>query len=379
MKVKTYLEYWKYDSKNKYLASEILDEFIYIKDFKGAIQFYESCTEDMQSNNVLKHKYALANMAENNFDSALMSLKEIDGPENEIHNIRYNIAFCFYAKGSIELAIDELESAPHIWSECIQIYLLLARCYRLNSNYLKAEVLVNEYLEISPDCTQGRGLRALLFSDVGHFDKAIKLSEQVIEAEPSQLESLSALTTSLIATKDFEKALICLESAIYFYPYATAFYRDKTIVLISQGKLQEAHRAISSAIDLGTNDVQLFFIMGLVLMLCHEYDLSIQFLNEVLKIYPMHMESICCKIICSLPNCDYPSDIDRLTGEYEELLNSTNHILAKVAKSLILRKQGKYYESHVEINEIFKSNTLYDITIEANKSIEGGSSKHTIH
>jgi tetratricopeptide (TPR) repeat protein len=122
-----------------------------------------------------------------------------------------------------------------------------------------------------------------------HYDVAISLLQQIVEADPADFQAWGELGTAYFAQKNFDEAEKAYTQALKKKP-------DYAVALISLGRLRIAQKNYDGAIEVLTQAVkvqptspQANYFLGQAYLQIKKGSLAVGYLNEAIKLDPVGM------------------------------------------------------------------------------------------
>ncbi|MDE5110818.1 MAG: tetratricopeptide repeat protein, partial [Trichodesmium sp. St7_bin2_1] len=138
--------------------------------------------------------------------------------------------------------------------------------YYQQNNLVEAERICRLILEEKPQDAQGLNLLAVLEHLAGRNDMAIKLLNQVINLHPNCSKAYSNLATLMKNEGRLEEAIAHYQTAISLHPNDSSNYSNLGAILKNEGRLEEAIAHYQTAISLEPNDSSNYSNLGLIFL-----------------------------------------------------------------------------------------------------------------
>ena len=128
--------------------------------------------------------------------------------------------------------------------------------------------------------------RAIGAHQSGRLHEAIPLYQQVLNAEPRNVDALRLLGLALSGIGRHSEAIPCYDRAIALQPNLAIAYRGRAMALMQLGKAQEALASFDAAVRLAPNDDVALNSMGVILLSLGQSSQALASFDRALALKP---------------------------------------------------------------------------------------------
>ena len=259
----------------------------------------------------------------------------------------------FESKGDFANAILEYQEAL-AFDENPAIYFLLAKNYNELNKFSLAAANVKKALEFEPDNNEFKELLAGIFINTFQIDSAIKIYEEIIQSDSSNLQALFSLATLYKKSKPL--------SAITLYKKLIDELGPRWDILVNMmeiyGKLDRSNeelKAMEELLGLDPSNTRLKEMLAEYYFRSGKVDKTIEMLEDILELEPENdLIRLQLADILSRNN-----QIDKAIDIYSKLLekNKTNPEYQS-ALGFLYAKKGDWEKAYHIFENIFKNDTI---------------------
>jgi tetratricopeptide (TPR) repeat protein len=214
--------------------------------------------------------------AQEAFDSILVKYK------NNVLGI-YGLAFCKYADGDYENAIEILNPLINVNPKNGALYSLRGRCNKALENLPNAIDDLRNAIEKGSIGLDNLSLSECLFYS-GNFNDAVIEADNFIKNNPQKHEGYFVKGLAKAGLKDYTSAIVELEKAIGISPKNSNLYIQLTRVYIEMNELNKAVKMINRAIKLDVENAEAVQIRAKLKYELHDYTNAIFDCNRVVEL-----------------------------------------------------------------------------------------------
>lgn len=259
----------------------------------------------------------------------------------------------FEAKGDFANAILEYQEAL-AYDKDPAIYFLLAKNYNEINKYTLAVSNVKKALEIEPDNNSYKELLAGIFINTLQIDSAIRIYEEIIKSDSSNLEALFSLATLYKKTKPL--------TAISLYKKLIEELGPRWDILINMmeiyGKLDRSSdelKAMEELLGLDPSNTRLKELLAEHYFKLGKIDKTIEMLEEILEADPDN-DLIRLQLADMLSR---NNQVDRAIEVYEKLLvKNSNNPEYQSAMAFLYMKKNNWEKAYRIFENIFLNDTI---------------------
>lgn len=128
--------------------------------------------------------------------------------------------------------------------------------------------------------------RAVGLHQSGRLQEALSLYQQVLNAEPRNVDALRLMGLGLSGIGRHVEAISCYDRAIALQPDLAIVHRDRGMSLMQLGKPQEALASFNTAVRLAPNDEVSLNSMGVILLSLGQAPLALASFDRALVLQP---------------------------------------------------------------------------------------------
>ncbi len=186
-------------------------------------------------------------------------------------------------------AIEQYEKIVELDARDVEARVTLARLYRLNNDFTKAEAALKEALKLQPESEEALTSLALLYTDTSQLHAAVELLEKVT-AKNSNPKLFAALGSAYEQARNHEKAAQAFRKALELDRDNLEYMRALGQNLLYNEQYEEAlaqYKAIAAA---QPQDGNAFLRMGQIYRQQRKYDLALENLKKAGSLMPDSLE-----------------------------------------------------------------------------------------
>lgn len=212
----------------------------------------------------------LLRLQEEKYQEAIGHAREALNLQPDLVAAQYNLGVALFAKGDEAASVKPLEMALSLDSQLPAARLLLGVVWSRMGNWAKAASLWREALrksDFAPDQDHVwlHYNLGLAMTVMGDGDEAIREFRVVAGERPTWGQGWAQLGSALMATRQWEKAVVALETAVRLDPSWAHLYFSIGKARAEQGNLSQAVAALHRAVELEPRFVDAWFHLGVVL------------------------------------------------------------------------------------------------------------------
>ena len=216
-------------------------------------------------------------------------------------------------------------------------------------NKIKAFNNLKNYINNNPKDSKAIYNFALMAEEVDKIEIAIKNYLIVNKIDKNNWRSRFNLYLIYIKQKDYQKALILINSVLKIKPRYQPALRDKALVYYYQNKPDEGKKTVEESIELNDKDYIAYNILGLNLGSLKMYKEAKNIFIKAIKINPQYFASY-----NNLGNClNYLKDQNSALKNFEKALKlkpDFHEAINNIAN--IYSVTGKYSKGNIFLNHI---------------------------
>jgi tetratricopeptide (TPR) repeat protein len=300
-----------------------------------------------------------------------------------------------YNKGNLDLALDYYDKAIHNNPTSKTVLLNKIKALYEQNNYDEALISINSTLQAYPDSKEALYYKSIILYKKGKYmdtffliknllkedsrtaflvvlaytlfnledyDNALRISEEIINKNPSTEQAYLIKGTSLYLMDKDHQAIQCFDKGITRLPTNKDLHRYKALTLYYSGQLNQAIETYNQLINLEPDDADSYNELGIAYYSIREYEKAIQYFDKALNHDNQYKPAYINKATL-LFNQDY----------LDEALNTCQRGLKVFPKNsdllylsgIINQKFGNYEESLTFFNEYLNYNpdnynTMYE-------------------
>ena len=189
----------------------------------------------------------------------------------------------------LKLAIEQYEQIVKIQPENVDNHLLLGRLYRLNNDLQKAENELKTAVKIDPSSEEAVTTLAMLYTDEGDTNHALKVLSSVPDAARSA-KLYSALGAAYEQRKDYKSAIDAYKHAIVLDRDNLDAIRGLAENLLNDGQTDAALEQYKVIADANPEDAQTYLRIAEIYRRQGKFDQALENLKKADSMVPDSME-----------------------------------------------------------------------------------------
>lgn len=151
-----------------------------------------------------------------------------------------------------------------------------------NESYHKHIAELLELFKINPTCAEVLNDLGVCYWKIGQLETAIMYFSDAVKVRPSYVKGWSDYAEALYTVKDLKRAKLAFQKLLKYEPKnLTRIKYGK--VLQSIGQIAEAKEQYEIALKDAPNDIDLLYNLGNIYLLSDDFDTSVSYYRQVLK------------------------------------------------------------------------------------------------
>lgn len=210
----------------------------------------------------------LLRLQEGNYQEAIGHSRHALTLQPDLVAAHYNVGVALFAKGDESASVSSLERALSLDPRLTSARLLLGVVWSRMGNWARAASLWRETFRQDPFAPDGVWLHynlGLAMAAMGNVDEATAEFGLVTVQRPEWAPGWSQLGSALMATRQWEKAVVALESAARLQPGWAHLHFAIGKAQAEEGLLSQSALAFHRAVELEPRFVDAWFHLGVVL------------------------------------------------------------------------------------------------------------------
>ena len=342
------------EPSNQFLLNDLVEQYFTEDRLEQLVDFAESLDSDAISDSQIAHRVGIAGLVVGHYKFAESCFSKCFSVHPENAAIAYNYAFAKYAQHDFAKSLEILNSVNDFWQECAQVKLLAARCFHQIKELESALESIESFLQVEPTNVEGLGLKSLILLDNGEYQEAEKLSNQVLKQQQNLLEPLLAMSSSLIAQGEFDRAKNWVEQGIEKHPKVGRLWQNKGQLEMLNMQFDLAETSLKTAVKNMPNHIGTWHLLAWTQLITDKQNDARESFDSALALDRNFADSHGAIAM-----------MDILSGNIEKAEEGTRRALkldprcatGLYAKSLLLEKQGEADRAKAIIEKIFASPT----------------------
>ena len=203
-------------------------QLLYFGQIKDSLNLARLAVKINKNNEKLWLILSEAQIANNLYEDALLSLKKAQKINSDLIEIYFSKSTIYLKQSNLEEAKKSLESGLKIAPKNRNAIFQLGNIFLMETNFLQAIKYFNKAIKIKPDFWQAQNNNGLAYFELGNIDQSIQFFKEAISIQDNA-EPLLGLASCLIK-KDIDKALQLARKALKKDPrYVEYSYRKEQL------------------------------------------------------------------------------------------------------------------------------------------------------
>ena len=260
------------------------------------------------------------------------------------------------AQKSLKGAIEQYEAIVRLSPKDIDSMVILGRLYALDQQPAKAEEILKQALNTSPDSKSALTYLAKLYMDREEYPEAIA-SLKKIPAGQVDAETLSLLGQAYSQVQDYASATKVYREALDQEPESRQIHRAYAESLMRSGKIDEARKEFEEVLKLNPQDSATLLRLGQLDQAQGHFDAARQELERARGLEPDDPEITYQMALLEDAVGNQDKAIEILQGLLDHNRNPAGHYTQAEAgnRATVLERLGLIYRSQEKFDLAFKA------------------------
>lgn len=189
----------------------------------------------------------------------------------------------------LKLAIEQYESIVQLVPDSVEDHLVLGRLYRLGEDRVNAEKQFRIATQLQPNSEEAVTTLAILYTDEGDFDRALKVLEAIPDKERTS-KIYSALGFTYEQKKDYKKAIDAYSKAVEQDGDNLDALRGLAQNLLNDGQTAAALEKYKMIVDADPQDAQTYMRIAEIYRKDGNYNEALDMLKKAQAVVPDSLE-----------------------------------------------------------------------------------------
>ena len=281
---------------NSWLESREADEIIDNEKLEQLNEFMAQLSPELiASQPMLLYISGLTNFFNNNMEKAAKDFTSYLQQESDDIQAVMMLSQVYLATQQYKQALILLEKHQTALLENPESALILGDLFIRQNKAFKAERLLQRLELRYPDNAKLQLFKIKLMAARGKQQEALAILDNSFEQNKSNSSFLFAYSLMHLQAQDFEKSLLGAQLLTEMFPDEAEVYNLQAGILIRQGELEEAKRAIEKALSLNPTLFPAKFNLAATYSRLGDIDKSNTLVEELLTLSPQHIETLLLK------------------------------------------------------------------------------------
>ncbi|HEU5400933.1 MAG TPA: tetratricopeptide repeat protein, partial [Terriglobales bacterium] len=189
----------------------------------------------------------------------------------------------------LKLAIEQYESIVQLVPDSVEDHLVLGRLYRLGEDRVNAEKQFRIATQLQPNSEEAVTTLAILYTDEGDFDRALKVLEAIPDKERTS-KIYSALGFTYEQRKDYKKAIDAYSKAVEQDGDNLDALRGLAQNLLNDGQTAAALEKYKMIVDADPQDAQTYMRIAEIYRKDGKFNEALDMLKKAQAVVPDSLE-----------------------------------------------------------------------------------------
>jgi tetratricopeptide (TPR) repeat protein len=189
----------------------------------------------------------------------------------------------------LKLAIEQYESIVQLQPDSVEDHLVLGRLYRLAEDRVNAEKQFRIATQLQPNSEEAVTTLAILYTDEGDYDRALKVLEAIPEKERTS-KLYSALGFTYEQKKDYKKAIDAYSKAVQQDGDNLDALRGLAQNLLNDGQTAAALEKYKMIVDADPQDAQTYMRIAEIYRKDGKFNEALDMLKKAQAVVPDSLE-----------------------------------------------------------------------------------------
>jgi len=189
----------------------------------------------------------------------------------------------------LKLAIEQYESIVQLVPDSVEDHLVLGRLYRLGEDRVNAEKQFRIATQLQPNSEEAVTTLAILYTDEGDFDRALKVLEAIPDKERTS-KIYSALGFTYEQKKDYKKAIDAYSKAVEQDGDNLDALRGLAQNLLNDGQTAAALEKYKMIVDADPQDAQTYMRIAEIYRKDGKFNEALDMLKKAQAVVPDSLE-----------------------------------------------------------------------------------------